>query len=461
MADRARAGVPEATEGLLAVLLAGRLFTRALAAALAAATAPVLSLPAAALASPKIPPARPAAAGSLAAEAATAASRLTADAALPHPGRAEAVTHPADDGLGAGGPAGAGRPARALAAARPQAALPGPLGVDVSAFQGSVNWAHLAATGEKFAIVKATEGTYYQSPDFQAQYAGSLAAGMIRGAYTFAVPGNSSGAAQADYFVAHGGGWSGDGRTLPGMLDIEYNPYGAECYGLTPGQMATWVHGFDAEYLRLTGRYPLLYTNANWWDHCTGGSAVAADDPLDVAAWGATPGTMPGGWGFETIWQYSDNNAFGYDGDSFNGSAAGLSAIALGHPVGAAPAPGSPSPSRAVTSVGTTLPAGHILRGGEQLTAAAGGYRVIMQRDGNLVEYGPAGRAVWASHTQGRPGSYTLMAAGGDLVVVNPTGHRIWQSHTAGRGSSYATIRSDGQFAVYSYAGAVTWRAPA
>jgi len=60
-----------------------------------------------------------------------------------------------------------------------------------------------------------------------------------------AIPDNSTGAAQADYFVANGGGWTGDGRTLPGMLDIEYNPYGAECYGLTQSQMVSWISSFD------------------------------------------------------------------------------------------------------------------------------------------------------------------------------------------------------------------------
>ncbi len=44
---------------------------------------------------------------------------------------------------------------------------------------------------------------------------------MIRGAYRFATPDATSGAAQADYLVDHGGGWPRDGRTLPGVLDIE------------------------------------------------------------------------------------------------------------------------------------------------------------------------------------------------------------------------------------------------
>ncbi|OAF60557.1 hypothetical protein VC83_03576 [Pseudogymnoascus destructans] len=68
---------------------------------------------------------------------------------------------------------------------------------------------------------------------FSSQYVGATNAGFIRGGYHFAQPGSSTGAAQANYFLAHGGGWSKDGITLPGMLDIEYNPSGATCYGLS------------------------------------------------------------------------------------------------------------------------------------------------------------------------------------------------------------------------------------
>lgn len=56
---------------------------------------------------------------------------------------------------------------------------------------------------------------------------GATNAGVIRGAYHFARPDISSGATQATYFTTNGGGWSADGITLPGALDIE-------CKSLTP-----------------------------------------------------------------------------------------------------------------------------------------------------------------------------------------------------------------------------------
>src|SRR5207248_7431363 len=102
---------------------------------------------------------------------------------------------------------------------------------------------------------------------------GSYQAGMIRGAYHFATPNTSGGAAQADYFVAHGGGWTADGKTLPPMLDIEYNPSGQTCYGLSPAAMTGWIRSFSEEVHAKTSRWPMLYTTTDWWKTCTGNSA--------------------------------------------------------------------------------------------------------------------------------------------------------------------------------------------
>lgn len=61
----------------------------------------------------------------------------------------------------------------------------------------------------------------YIDPEFSNNYVAATNAGIIRGGYHFAHPDASSGATQAQYFLAHGGGWSSDGITLPGALDIE------------------------------------------------------------------------------------------------------------------------------------------------------------------------------------------------------------------------------------------------
>ena len=204
------------------------------------------------------------------------------------------------------------------------------LGLDVSSAQGDVNWSAVKADGAQFAYVKATEGSYYTNPDFTQQYDGSYDVGLIRGAYAFANPSYSSGTTQAEYFVAHGGGWSADGKTLPGVLDIEYNPYGAECYGLSQSSMVSWIRAFVNEYHAKTGRWAVIYSTTDWWTTCTGNnSGFGSEDPLWLARFASSPGTLPAGWGFYTIWQYADSGTFPGDQDVFNGTSARLSALAL------------------------------------------------------------------------------------------------------------------------------------
>ncbi|KAJ7432175.1 glycoside hydrolase family 25 protein [Mycena galericulata] len=206
-----------------------------------------------------------------------------------------------------------------------------PQGIDVSDFQPSVNWATVSANGVSFAYIKATEGTTFISSTFSAQYTGATEAGLIRGAYHFAHPDSSSGAAQANFFLAHGGGWSGDGITLPGALDIEYNPSGAECYGLTASAMVSWISDFSDTYLAATTRYPVIYTTTDWWTTCTGNSAAfSTNNPLWIARYSSSIGTLPAGWDFTTFWQYADSGANPGDQDLFNGDAAGLKLIAKG-----------------------------------------------------------------------------------------------------------------------------------
>ncbi|MBO0691266.1 MAG: LysM peptidoglycan-binding domain-containing protein [Acidimicrobiaceae bacterium] len=207
--------------------------------------------------------------------------------------------------------------------------LPSTLGLDVSSHQGNVNWSVVKAAGVNFAYVKATEGTYYTNPYFAQQYDGSYNQQIIRGAYHFANPSTSSGTSQADYFVSHGGGWSPDGRTLPGTLDIEYNPYGPECYGLSQSEMVNWIAAFLNEYHALTHVWAVIYSKSGWWSTCTGNtSAFSSNDPLWVAAYSSSPGILPAGWPYYTFWQYNDAGTLPGDPDVFNGSYTRLQVLA-------------------------------------------------------------------------------------------------------------------------------------
>lgn len=227
-------------------------------------------------------------------------------------------------------------------------------GIDVSNYQASVNWSSYATQGDRFAFIKATEGPYcdgssYKSPTFSSQYSGATNAGLMRGAYHFAIPNCSGGATQADFFVHNGGGWTPDGKTLPGVLDIEYDPYTSQdrtnsCYGLTQSQMVAWIHAFSREYLADTGVYPIIYSTTGWWTACTGNSSsFASTNPFWIASYtGSTtsgPGSLPAGVGAWTFWQYGDGASpynfcgTGYDCDQFNGAATQLNAIATTYSV--------------------------------------------------------------------------------------------------------------------------------
>jgi GH25 family lysozyme M1 (1,4-beta-N-acetylmuramidase) len=201
-------------------------------------------------------------------------------------------------------------------------------GMDVASYQGNVDWANWWNQGKRFVWTKATESTSYTNPYFAQQYNGSYNQGFIRGAYHFATPNTSSGAAQARYFVAHGGGWSKDGKTLPGALDMEYNPYGATCYGLSKAAMSAWIRSFTTTYRSRTWRDAVIYTTTDWWTTCTGGDAsFGATNPLWIARYASAVGTLPAGWGVRTVWQYTDTPL---DKDRFNGALDRLQAFARG-----------------------------------------------------------------------------------------------------------------------------------
>src|SRR5262249_49524386 len=144
-------------------------------------------------------------------------------------------------------------------------------GGDVAADQhpggDNINWDRGAKAGIQFAAVKATEGTYYKTPFALPDLAAAKAAGLSVMAYVFAVPngngGSASGAAQADYLINY---LASAGRRLPPIaLDIEYNPYGAECYGLSQSAMRSWIAQFSRGGLAETGQGPVIYGPTPLW----------------------------------------------------------------------------------------------------------------------------------------------------------------------------------------------------
>ncbi|MGW4521866.1 lysozyme [Amycolatopsis sp. NPDC004378] len=205
------------------------------------------------------------------------------------------------------------------------------LGHDVSGHQGAVDWAAAAGGGARFTYVKATEGTGFVNPQYAQQYDGAHAAGLIRGAYHFARPDVSGGAEQAEYFIAHGGGWRSDGKTLPGALDIEYNPYGDVCYGKNPADMTAWIKDFTRTYLAKVKRSALIYTSTAWWKQCTGNANGFGDtNPLWLARYAPEIGELPAGWDKQSIWQFARSGGLPGDQNYYNGPFGRVVALAGG-----------------------------------------------------------------------------------------------------------------------------------
>jgi GH25 family lysozyme M1 (1,4-beta-N-acetylmuramidase) len=247
-------------------------------------------------------------------------------------GGSAAAAAPGDTPDGSG-TAHAGSPVPGFTTATAPAGYP-VTGIDVSSFQGQIDWASVRAAGAQFSYAKATEGLSYVDPTFTANYQGAKGNGLYAGAYHYGRPDLSGGVAQADYFIDHAQ-YAADGRTLPPMLDIEW-PYKRNgqyvapypCYGKTAAQLVTWISDFVNEVRARTGRAAMIYTNTNWWNPCTGNNASFGGNPLFIANYSGSPGTLPAGWSRFTLWQYADTGALPGDQDVFNGTATQLAELA-------------------------------------------------------------------------------------------------------------------------------------
>ncbi|MCL2586189.1 MAG: hypothetical protein FWE35_27460, partial [Streptosporangiales bacterium] len=130
---------------------------------------------------------------------AASAASTTASAATTAPSPAEghsprvtqALSGPLS-GTGAARPGSSAAMSPAMRQATAAAASTMVNGVDVSSVQDStgsaINWANLAAAGDKFAGIKATEGNYYVNPGYAGDAKNAAAAGLYVSAYAFANP---------------------------------------------------------------------------------------------------------------------------------------------------------------------------------------------------------------------------------------------------------------------------------
>ena len=180
-------------------------------------------------------------------------------------------------------------------------------GIDVSNWQGTIDWTAVAASGKRFAYLKASEGTTFVDWTYASNRAQAKAAGVSVGAYHFAQPDATPGdaVAEADHFLATA--QIAQGELLP-VLDLEV------ANGQTVTALQAWVQAFMGRVLERTGAPGVIYVSPNFWKTYMGDTnwfALNGYRTLWAAHWtSATAPSVPAGnWGGQgwTFWQYSSN----------------------------------------------------------------------------------------------------------------------------------------------------------
>jgi lysozyme len=210
-------------------------------------------------------------------------------------------------------------------------------GVDVSKYDGMVDWAQAETAGIRFAFARVSDGTANPDAYFATNWHGMQANGIVRGAYQY-FRASVDPSAQANLVVTslrNAGGLSAD--DLPVVMDIETADGQSETTIET--NMRTWLAAIEGQ----TGRTPIIYTSSGTYP--VNMTAFAAY-PLWVANYGASCPSMPVGWSTWRFWQYSSTGsvngiANSADLDEFNGTLAELMAFGGGAPSDSGVPPGA------------------------------------------------------------------------------------------------------------------------
>ena len=170
-------------------------------------------------------------------------------------------------------------------------------GIDVSYYQGNVDWKAVKSSGHPFAFVRVSDGTKYPDNKFDQNWKATKAAGVLRGVYQFFRPAQDVDA-QVNLFLSKlkeaGGMEPGD---LPTVLDLE------TADGVSSETIREKALKWLAKMEEATGVRPIVYTSARM-------SSIIGNTfskwPLWVANYETSCPTMPSGWATWDFWQNSD-----------------------------------------------------------------------------------------------------------------------------------------------------------
>jgi lysozyme len=125
-------------------------------------------------------------------------------------------------------------------------------GIDVSYYQGTINWTAVKNDGVKFAFIRVSDGLNTIDNKFATNWSGSRAAGVKHGAYQFFRPSQDP-IAQADLLLAKIGSKL-EPDDLPPVIDVEASD------GQSAATITTKVKKWVAHVKAATGRDPIIYT---------------------------------------------------------------------------------------------------------------------------------------------------------------------------------------------------------
>lgn len=180
------------------------------------------------------------------------------------------------------------------------------VGVDVSSYQGTIDWDTLASQDISFAFIKATEGSSFIDDCFEKNWADASKTDLRIGAYHF-FSFESSGEAQADLFC---GTVTPVENMLPPVIDVEF-------YGKYKSANDIDVSGVSSELRvlvdRMTAGYgmkPIIYASTQTYD------TIIKEDFGDCDLWMRSVYSGVRGGIDWTFWQYSNRHILnGYSGE--------------------------------------------------------------------------------------------------------------------------------------------------
>jgi len=141
-------------------------------------------------------------------------------------------------------------------------------GIDISKWQGDIDWRKVKASGVSFAFIKATEGKDRFDPRFEEYWKQARQAGIAHAPYHFYYF-CSSADDQADWFIRN---VPKESMRLPPVLDVEWNAASKTCRtrpdpATVRSEMKRFMDRIEAYY----GKRPIIYTSVDFHtDNLTG-----------------------------------------------------------------------------------------------------------------------------------------------------------------------------------------------